>query len=132
LVEDNPVNQDVTTQMLETLGCVVHLAEDGMEALEALVARAQHDIVLMDCNMPRMDGFDATREIRTREANGNLPRLPVIALTANAMTKDREQCIAAGMDDFLSKPFRMLELADLLRNTILNASAAPIPVQAKN
>ncbi|HEY0746077.1 MAG TPA: response regulator [Steroidobacteraceae bacterium] len=114
LVEDNPVNREVAVAMLENLGCVAHSAENGWLALEA-VNNDAFDAVLMDCQMPVMDGLTATAELRRREQNAGGARLPIIALTANAMEGDRERCLAAGMDDFLSKPFSQQQLAVLLK-----------------
>jgi two-component system, sensor histidine kinase and response regulator len=114
LVEDNPVNREVAVGMLESLGCIAHAAENGWLALEAINNDA-YDAVLMDCQMPVMDGLTATAELRRREQNGGGARLPIIALTANTMEGDRERCLAAGMDDFLSKPFSQQQLAALLR-----------------
>lgn len=106
LVEDNPVNQLVAKGMLVKLGCQVELATQGAEALARLEEQA-FDLVLMDCNMPVMDGYEATRRIRER---GHWPGLPVVALTANAMPEERDRCRAAGMDDYLAKPFRREDL----------------------
>ena len=114
LVEDNPVNREVAVGMLESLGCVAHTAENGWLALEAINNDA-YDAVLMDCQMPVMDGLTATAELRRREQNAGGARLPIIALTANAMEGDRERCLAAGMDDFLCKPFSQQQLAALLK-----------------
>jgi signal transduction histidine kinase/CheY-like chemotaxis protein/HPt (histidine-containing phosphotransfer) domain-containing protein len=114
VVEDNPVNREVAVGMLESLGCAADAADNGWLAIEAMSA-ANYDAVLMDCQMPIMDGLTATREIRRREQNSGAARVPVIALTANAMEGDRERCLAAGMDDFLSKPFTQQQLATLLR-----------------
>ena len=114
LVEDNPVNREVAVGMLESLGCVAHTAENGWLALEAINNDA-YDAVLMDCQMPVMDGLTATAELRRREQNAGGARLPIIALTANTMEGDRERCLAAGMDDFLSKPFSQQQLAVLLK-----------------
>jgi CheY-like chemotaxis protein len=114
LVEDNPVNREVAVGMLESLGCVAHAAQNGWLALEAINNDA-YDAVLMDCHMPVMDGLTATAELRRREQNAGGARLPIIALTANAMEGDRERCLAAGMDDFLSKPFSQQQLAALLK-----------------
>ncbi|MDH5254721.1 MAG: ATP-binding protein [Gammaproteobacteria bacterium] len=110
LVEDNVVNQAVAIGMLDVLGVDVTVASDGREALDRL-AVAQFDAVLMDCQMPLMDGFEATRVIRGRE--GGLA-LPIIALTANAVVGDRERCLAAGMNEYLSKPFKLEQLSDVL------------------
>ena len=114
LVEDNPVNREVAVGMLESLGCVAHAAENGWIALEAMNNDA-YDAVLMDCQMPVMDGLTATSELRRREQNSGGARVPIIALTANTMEGDRERCLAAGMDDFLSKPFSQQQLAALLK-----------------
>jgi two-component system sensor histidine kinase/response regulator len=114
LVEDNPVNREVAVGMLESLGCATDTAENGWTALKAMSA-ATYDAVLMDCQMPVMDGLAATGEIRRREQASGAARVPIIALTANAMEGDRERCLAAGMDDFLSKPFTQQQLATLLR-----------------
>ncbi|WP_445177529.1 response regulator [Pseudomonas sp. McL0111] len=110
LVEDNPVNQLVAKGMLGKLGCEVVVAAHGAEALDQLEHDA-FDLVLMDCNMPVMDGYEASRQIRQ---SGRWPNLPIVALTANAMSEERERCRAAGMSDYLAKPFRREELAALL------------------
>jgi CheY-like chemotaxis protein len=114
LVEDNPVNQEVAVGMLESLSCNTHAADNGWVAIEALNA-SDYDAILMDCQMPVMDGLTATAEIRRRELGSAKPRVPIIALTANAMEGDRERCLAAGMDDFLSKPFTQQQLATVLK-----------------
>ncbi len=110
LVEDNPVNQLVAKGMLGKLGCEVSVAAHGGEAL-GLLEQGSFELVLMDCNMPVMDGYEASRQIRQ---SGRWPDLPIVALTANAMPEERERCRAAGMDDYLAKPFRREELAALL------------------
>ncbi len=110
LVEDNPVNQLVAKGMLGKLGCDVVVAAHGAEALDQLEFN-DFDLVLMDCNMPVMDGYEASRQIRQ---SGRWPQLPIVALTANAMSEERERCRAAGMSDYLAKPFRREELAALL------------------
>jgi signal transduction histidine kinase/CheY-like chemotaxis protein len=110
LVEDNPVNQLVAKGMLGKLGCDVVVAAHGAEALDQL-EHDTFDLVLMDCNMPVMDGYEASRQIRQ---SGRWPHLPIVALTANAMSEERERCRAAGMSDYLAKPFRREELAALL------------------
>jgi CheY-like chemotaxis protein len=114
LVEDNPVNREVAVGMLEALGCRTDAADNGWRAIEAMNDRL-YDAVLMDCQMPVMDGLSATAEIRRRESSVGHARVPIIALTANAMEGDRERCLAAGMDDFLSKPFTQQQLAALLQ-----------------
>jgi signal transduction histidine kinase/DNA-binding response OmpR family regulator len=117
LAEDNLVNQRLALRILEKLGCRCEVAGDGHEALR-LWAAGRHDVVLMDCQMPGLDGLQVTREIRSRESGER--RTPIVALTANAMAGDRELCLAAGMDDFVSKPFR----SDTLRETLLRLCAA--------
>jgi PAS domain S-box-containing protein len=112
VVDDYGVNQEIARDLLEELSCRVDVASNGREGVDA-VARQRYDLVLMDCQMPLMDGFQATAEIRQREAAGG-SRLPIIALTANAMRGDRDLCIAAGMDDYLSKPFEPAQLYAVL------------------
>ena len=111
LVEDNPVNQKVAILQLERLGCRVDLANNGLEAIDAY-KRGEFDVILMDCQMPVMDGYEATRMLRTLEMPGR--RTPIIALTAHAMKGDRDRCLAAGMDDYLAKPVDRRELARTL------------------
>ncbi len=113
LAEDNVVNQEVASYMLERLRYQVTLANNGREALDALDGGA-FDLVLMDCQMPELDGFAATREIRRREGEYGRARISIVALTANAMEGDRERCIDAGMDDYLTKPFTQDGLAGML------------------
>ena len=114
LVEDNPVNQRVAVAMLGRSGIVPDIASNGIEAVEA-VATDVYDLVLMDCQMPELDGFDATRIIRGTRAG---EYIPIIALTANAMEGDRERCIEAGMNDYLSKPLRTDALKSALERWI--------------
>ena len=114
VVEDNPVNQAVVKKMLEKAGLSPVTANDGVEAMEAL-RNEQFDVVLMDCQMPRMDGYETTEAIREREEHQGLMRMPVIAMTANAMSGDRERCLAVGMDDYLSKPVKPSQLETMLR-----------------
>jgi two-component system, sensor histidine kinase and response regulator len=113
LVEDNPVNQRVAQRTLQNLAAHVTIANDGAEALER-VAAAAFDAVLMDCQMPVMDGFTATRRIREWELSRGAKRVPIIALTANVMTEDRENCIAAGMDAHLGKPIEPAQMIEVL------------------
>ncbi|MEN3277640.1 MAG: two-component system, sensor histidine kinase and response regulator [Massilia sp.] len=133
LTEDNPVNVEVAKAMLESLGLQAHVANNGAEALAAVRA-GSFEAVLMDCQMPVMDGFAATAAIRRDELDAGRPRtLPVIAITANALQGDREACLAAGMDDYLSKPFSQAELAAVigrwiplpLSTTVHHDEAAP-------
>ncbi|MEI6207452.1 MAG: ATP-binding protein [Desulfuromonadales bacterium] len=114
LVEDNSINQEIGIAMLESLGCSVVLADTGLKALEAF-DKENFDLILMDCQMPEMDGYEATRNIRRNEQKAELSgsvrkRTCIIALTANALLGDREKCLAAGMDDYLPKPFTMEQL----------------------
>ena len=113
LVEDNPVNQRVAQRMLQKLSAQVTVANNGEEAL-ARLATAKFDVVLMDCQMPVMDGFTATRRIRELEQRSACKRLPIIALTANVMSEDREKCVAAGMDAHLGKPIEPQQMIDTL------------------
>lgn len=111
LAEDSRINQAFAQEVLETMGCRLIIASNGSEALNALDANKDISLVLMDCQMPVMDGFEASRIIAQRKKDGILPdSLPVIALTANAMEGDRERCIEAGMNDYLSKPVRRKDL----------------------
>ncbi|MEZ4334357.1 MAG: ATP-binding protein [Myxococcota bacterium] len=113
VAEDNPVNTEVATAMLRLFGHAVESVGCGRAAVEASEGGA-FDLILMDCQMPEMDGFEATRVIRAREARTGAVRVPIVALTAHAMSGDREQCLAAGMDDYLSKPFTRSALAGVL------------------
>jgi CheY-like chemotaxis protein/HPt (histidine-containing phosphotransfer) domain-containing protein len=126
LVEDNPVNQELARHMLDFLGCACVIAGDGHQALAAVAGEEPFDVVLMDCEMPGMDGFEATAAIRTRERDG-LPRLPIIALTAGAVEGDREKCLAAGMDDYLSKPFSLQQIEQALRRWISTPGGSAEP-----
>jgi signal transduction histidine kinase/ActR/RegA family two-component response regulator len=123
VAEDNPMNQLVTVRMLERLGLQADVAGNGLEALEA-VARASYAAVLMDCRMPELDGYEATRRIRAHE--GTLGRhTPIIAVTANAMNGDRERCLEAGMDDYLPKPVTLAQLDAALHRWIPRLPHAP-------
>jgi len=130
LVEDNPVNQEVAARLLETFGIEATLCVNGEEAVIA-VSGTRFDLVLMDCQMPVMDGFEATRVIRERETDAQHPPAPIVALTANAMPGDRERCIEAGMDDYLTKPFKRESLGAVLARWLApNAPAATSLVPA--
>ena len=146
VAEDNPVNQEVIRGLLENLACQVRIVGSGTEAVDAMT-RDAYQIVFMDCHMPEMDGFRATAMIRAREAAVNAEgvsaglaptRTPIIALTADIVEGTREECLAAGMDDYLTKPFRKEKLREILSaylnqrpRTIANAAAAPNPPEAE-
>jgi signal transduction histidine kinase/DNA-binding response OmpR family regulator/HPt (histidine-containing phosphotransfer) domain-containing protein len=135
LAEDNDVNREVAVAMLEGLGCEVRTVRNGQEAI-ACVERETFDLVLMDCQMPIVDGLAATRQIRDREArSGTASRLPIVALTAHAMRADRQQCLDAGMDDYLSKPFRKVALRRVVEQWVSfggqSPSAARAPTEAE-
>ncbi|HWP83749.1 MAG TPA: response regulator, partial [Terriglobia bacterium] len=115
LVEDNSINRLVVSRLLSKIGCETVEAATGLEALAAWT-REEFDLVLMDCRMPEMDGYEATREIRRREQGKR--RTPIIAVTANAMAGDREECLAAGMDDFIAKPVHLEELARIVSRVL--------------
>jgi signal transduction histidine kinase/ActR/RegA family two-component response regulator len=114
LAEDNAVNRQVAGAMLNKLGCTFDVAPDGAQAVKRWT-EGQYDVVLMDCQMPVMDGYDATRQIRQIETRDGRPPMPIIAVTANALREDRAHCLAAGMTDYLSKPFTLDDLEILLR-----------------
>ena len=117
VVEDNAVNQLVAVKLLEKLGCRADVAGNGNEALVAL-RRIPYDLVLMDCQMPEMDGFEAARSIRSGGAGQSRVRTPIIAMTARAMEGDREKCLGAGMDDYIPKPVDPLVLARVLKKRL--------------
>jgi signal transduction histidine kinase/ActR/RegA family two-component response regulator len=123
LAEDNPVNQAVALHMLENLGCQVELAGSGREAVAATRETA-FDLILMDCQMPEVDGYEATALIREREriVSGGGISTPIVALTAHAMQGDRDRCLAAGMDDYLAKPFTQEQLLEVLRRWLKRPS----------
>ena len=120
LVEDNKVNQMVAAKMLDAMGLTVDLAENGEKALAALAGK-HYDLVLMDCQMPVLDGYQATRAFRAQEPKGKRP-LPIIAMTANAMQGDREKCLEAGMNDYLAKPVKKELLRKLLEQWLAPSS----------
>jgi len=104
VVDDSAVNREVAAAFLEDLGCAVGFAANGQEAIDAATT-SKFDLVLMDCQMPVLDGFAATAAIRARNTGATRSDVPIVALTANAFASDRDRCLAAGMDDFLAKPF---------------------------
>ena len=133
LVEDNPVNQEVAGAILRRFGCEVAIAEGGIDGVAEATSKPW-DIILMDCQMPDLDGYEATRRIRAWEAEQaaagkHLPRMPIIALTANAMRGSREQCLAAGMDDYVTKPFRQKLLFDTMSRYVAVASSPELSIE---
>jgi CheY-like chemotaxis protein len=139
LAEDNSVNQEVAQQMLEHLGCQVDVVPTGQQALAAL-ERTTYDLIFMDCQMPDLDGIETTKAIRARERtavfSADTParkpsHIPIIALTADATEENREQCLAAGMDDYLSKPFEQEQLRLLLQRWLLPLSITAQSTDAK-
>jgi PAS domain S-box-containing protein len=124
VAEDNAINQEVAAMMLENLGHVPEIVTTGLEAVEALRER-QYDLVLMDCQMPEMDGFTAAGEIRNME--GDASATPIIAMTANAMKGDRERCLAAGMDDYISKPIDPRALSAAIEEVTSETKDQPSP-----
>ena len=135
LADDSGVNQVVTQSMLETLGCDFRIVGNGEAALEVL--RSEHfDLVLMDCDMPVLDGHATTRAIRLREHQLQSRRLPIVALTASSLVSEVEPCHAAGMDDHLAKPYNRQQLVDMLQRWLPAAlierpGAAPSPADAE-
>ncbi len=127
VVDDNAVNLEVAQAMLRSLGCEAEVAADGAQALAAL-RRRRYDVVFMDCMMPGMDGYDTTKALRQLEASADVgERTPVVALTASATPEDRARCLAADMDDYLSKPFRRQALDTVLARWVGPAAPTPVP-----
>lgn len=125
VAEDNSINQMFVRELLKHFGCTCDIANNGDEVLTALQQK-RYDLALMDCQMPEMDGFTAAREIRRREAAGERAgRLPIIALTANALKGDRERCLEAGMDDYLTKPLQAAQLQAMLARYLSAGTAKP-------
>ena len=122
LAEDNAVNQKLALRLLAQMGYRADVAGNGLEAVQA-VARQPYDVVLMDVQMPELDGLDATRQIRDGQPAGGQPR--IIAMTANAMQGDRELCLAAGMDDYVSKPVKLHEIAAAIRRLFGKPAETP-------
>ncbi len=125
LVEDNRINQEVAANILETAGYPVDIAANGKEALSAL-EKTTYALVLMDCQMPTMDGFEATRRIREQESRNGSKRIPIVALTANALQGDRGRCLDVGMDDYLTKPLDPVTLLETINRLTSDADSAPI------
>ncbi len=113
MAEDNPVNQKLAVRMLEKFDMSVDIAATGREVL-AKLEKGTYDLVFMDCQMPEMDGYEATACIRRAELDSG-KHLPIVAMTANAMQGDREKCLAAGMDDYIAKPIRREAIAEMLQ-----------------
>ena len=130
VAEDNPINLDIATRILENLGCEVVAADNGAVAA-LLLAQQQFDLVLMDCEMPEVDGLEATKLARIVETlqqvtgTENRKRVPIVALTSHAPDDIREKCLAAGMDDLLSKPFTKAQMRETLRRWVGDGNAAP-------
>ncbi len=125
LAEDNPVNQRVAVKMLEKIGCRVDVAANGREALE-MWQQFPYSLIFMDCQMPELDGLSATARIREMERDSGGGHVPIIAMTANAMARDREECLAAGMDDYASKPIKIGLLNELV-DRWGTATGSPLP-----
>jgi PAS domain S-box-containing protein len=126
VAEDNPVNQKVTLHQLRRLGYTADVVANGLEVL-ATLERIPYDLILMDCQMPEMDGYETTRQIRQRENERQLPRVRIVAVTANAMEGDRERCLEAGMDEFVTKPVRVDHLAAVLEQQVAGRLPPPDP-----
>jgi len=113
LVEDNLVNQQITINQLKIMDCDVQLAKNGLEAVKA-TQEQNFDLIIMDCHMPELDGYDATRQIREMETQQKKSPVPIIALTADVMILNREHCLSVGMNDFLGKPVVLNDLKNIL------------------
>ncbi len=131
LVEDNEINQIVATEMLGLLGCNCHVAPNGLVAIQKFKTE-NFDLIFMDCQMPEMDGFDATREIRRQERELKTIPVPIIALTANAVKGDKEKCLEAGMDEYISKPVDLQKLAEVVLRMFLKDRSASLTKSLKN
>ena len=119
MAEDNPINQRVGMLILQRAGFAIDVVSDGVEAVQAHTADP-YDVILMDCQMPAMDGFEASRHIRSLESKQPV----IIAVTANALAGERERCLQAGMDDYLSKPFQAEQLVAVVKKWTSSDSAA--------
>jgi CheY-like chemotaxis protein len=127
VAEDNPVNQLVARKMLERLGCGVDVAADGVEALAALSSGTPYSAVFMDVQMPNMDGYEATAEIRRRESEEGRGPIPIVAMTANAIEGDKEEALRAGMDDYIPKPVASDALEAVLRRWLPEKGGRSLP-----
>lgn len=129
LVEDNLINQEIARDMLLQLGCTVFIAKDGLEAVHA-VKNAHFDLILMDCHMPNLDGFAASQQIRQFETKHQRSPVPIVALTANAMQGDKERCLSAGMNDFVTKPIILAKLRPVLERWLRpdRTNYQPMPI----
>ena len=123
LVEDNLVNQQITINQLKIMNCDVQLAKNGLEAIKA-TQEQNFDLIIMDCHMPKMDGYDATRKIREGEIEQNKEPVPIIALTADVMILNREHCLSVGMNDFLGKPVVLNDLKQILDIWLRNPASS--------
>lgn len=117
IAEDNDINRALASEILEFLGFAVHVATNGKEALQA-VLRDSFELILMDCQMPILDGIETTRHIRTLEDKSGLNKTPIVALSGNNALEGRATCLAAGMDDYLSKPFTISELQHIVEKWV--------------
>ena len=122
ICEDVPINQMFAKEICRQAGIECVVCDNGQVGIATLQSDAQFDTIFMDCHMPVMDGFEATREIREMQENGSIPRIPIVALTANAVAGDRDKCLEAGMDDYLAKPFEINQFLEILQ---IHASASP-------
>jgi two-component system, sensor histidine kinase and response regulator len=121
LAEDNIINQKVAQHLLKSLGYKADVVADGLEAVRAL-EMIDYDLVLMDCMMPEMNGFEATAKIRDHGSNVLNHNVPIIAMTANATSEDREKCLAVGMDDYMSKPVKKEIMSDLIEKWLTHGA----------
>ena len=132
LAEDNAINQEVAGAVLKKLGFEVHLVANGNEAIQALCER-DYDLVLMDCEMPELDGYEATERIRNGRTGVRNPLIPIIALTADALSGDRDRCLQRGMDDYLAKPAEPRQLAEVINKWLaaarIEAGRGLLPIQ---
>ena len=129
VAEDNVVNQKVAVRILERLGLRPDVAANGREAVD-LCTLLPYDLIFMDCHMPDMDGYAATREIRRLQ--GAITRVPIVAMTAEAMEGCREHCLSAGMDDYIAKPIRMEDIVEAVRKWVPRADVATPKVRTAN